>query len=453
MAGLQSPGLATGLDVNSIVSQLMAFEQRPLIRLVEREAGYQAEISALGNLKSALSQLQSSVGALQDTSTFQAVKAGSSDADVLSTSADDSAAVSGFSVVVDRLAQRHKLASAEFDETDTFGGGAGDGLTLTVGAESFTMDLSTAKTLDEIRDAVNAEDNATGVTAVVVNGDDGSQTLVLTAGETGYDNRVQLSYQGAITGGTLSLATINKDADGLPLADDTELDASLTVEGVPVTRGSNDIDDVIDGVTLHLQGVGEAQIDLTRNTAPISDGVQAFVSAYNRLRGEISSLSGGDLGGDSLLRNIESQIREVLNTPVPANGSYAYVQQIGISTAESGDLQLDASRLSTAIDEDLEVLAALFADSDNGFAIKLDTVLERFVEVDGLIDSRVEGLNGQISSLETQRGNLERRLEATEERLRAQFAALDQLVSQLQNTSRFLAQQLAGLPTTFNSDT
>ncbi len=446
MPTLQSPGLATGLDVNTIVSQLMALEQRPLVRLAEREAEYQAEISALGSLKSTLSQLQSAVGILQETTTFQATKASSSDSDVLSASTNEDTAVSSFSVVVDGLAQRHKLGSTEFNATDTFGGSASDGFTVAVGTENFSVDLSTARTLDEIRDAINAEENVTGVTAVVINGDAGKQTLVLTASETGYSDRIQVSYQGAITSTTLGLATINKDASGAPFASDTQLDAALTVEGVAVTRGSNSIDDVIDNVTLQVQGTGEARIDVTRDATKTSDGMEAFVAAYNKLRSELSGLSGTDFGGDSLLRAIESQVRSALNTRFSVGGSFAYIQEIGISTAESGDLQFASSTLTAAIEGDPEGLAALFTDSESGFAVTIDAVLERFLEPEGLIDSRVDGLNGQVASLETQRGALERRLESTEERLRAQFTALDQLVSQLQSTSSFLTQQLAGLP-------
>ena len=453
MAALQSPGLATGLDVNSIVSQLLAIEQRPLLRMAQRETEYQAEISALGNLKSALSKLQEAASALQDTSTFQAIQASSSNEEVLSASAADSTAIGSFSVVVDRLAQRHKMASAEIDPTDTFGGRAGDGLTLTVGADSFTVDLSTAMTLAQIRDAINAEENTTGASAVIVNGDNGMQTLVLTSGETGYDNRLELSYPGRIRRRDFDFATINRDQAGQLINDETELDAALTVEGVPITRGSNEISDVVDGVTLQLQGAGEAQIDLTRDTAGISDGIQALISAYNALHSEMSRLSEGELSGDRILLSIESQIRSVLNTQFSVEGSFRYVQEIGLTSTDAGDLQLDTDMLDAAIDQDLDGLSALFADSEKGFATRLDNLLDGIVQSDGLIDSRVDGLNDQIAGLETQRGALERRLELTEQRLRAQFTALDQLVGQLQSTSNFLAQQLTGLPATFNPST
>ena len=160
----------------------------------------------------------------------------------------------------------------------------------------------------------------------------------------------------------------------------------------------------------------------------------------------MSGLSGANFGGNSLLRAIEAQARSALNTRFSVGGSFAYIQEIGISTAESGDLQLDSSTLTAATDSDLEGLAGLFTDTESGFAVTLDAVLERFLGPEGLIDSRVDGLTGQVSSLETQRDALESRLESTEERLRAQFTALDQLVSQLQSTSSFLTQQLAGLP-------
>ena len=137
MAGLQSPGIGSGLDVSSIVSQLMAIEQRPLLQLDQKEAQVQAEISAYGALKGALSGLQSSLGQLKEQSTFQATAASSSDDEVFTASSDTDAVDSAYDVTVNRLAQRHKLGSSEFAGDATFGGAAGDELTITAGHHRF----------------------------------------------------------------------------------------------------------------------------------------------------------------------------------------------------------------------------------------------------------------------------------------------------------------------------
>jgi len=387
MAAVQSLGIGSGLDVNSIVSQLMAIEGQPLQRLAQQEAGYQAEISALGSLRSTLSNLQDAVATLKDAATFQGFVAGVSDDAVLTASADSTAAPGRFDVTVDRLAQRHKLASGEFDITDTFGGTAGDELVLTVGTASFTADLSTAKTLTEIRDAINGTGNETGVTATVVNGDSGNQTLVLTSAETGYDGRIQLGYGGNINALTFGFATINKDSEDQTISSETELDAAFTVDGVSVTRASNSIDDVVDGITLELGSEGSAAVTIARDTESIDEAVGEFVSAYNTLRSQVSTLAAGELSGDSTVLRIESQVRSALNTALGGTGVFQYVQQIGVSTNEDGNLVLDSSVLTSALEGDLEGVAALFSNADTGFAVRLDTLLEGFVSSDGLIDA------------------------------------------------------------------
>ena len=116
MAALQSPGLATGLDVNSIVSQVLAIEQRPLLRMAQRETEYQAEISALGNLKSALSKLQEAASALQNTSTFQAIQASSSNEEVLSASDDVAGKMGGAG---HELRKELEALTAKFNEALT----------------------------------------------------------------------------------------------------------------------------------------------------------------------------------------------------------------------------------------------------------------------------------------------------------------------------------------------
>ncbi len=446
MAGLQSPGIGSGLDINSIVAQLMAIERRPLLQLDQKEAEAQAEISAYGSLKSALSGLQSSLDDLKEAATFEATAASSSDDSVFTASSGVDTVVSAYDVQVNRLAQRHKLGSSEFDASTAFGGGVDDEFTITAGAKSFTLDLSTPKTLEEIQAAINVSANETGITAGVITGDSGKQTLVLTAQETGYDQRVQLAFGGGIDASTFNLQTFNRDGDGVLLASDAELDASLLVDGVTVTRGSNSISDVVDGLTLTLQGEGRAEASISRDRKVAKDAVNGFIAAYNGLRDQVSSLSQGSLSGNSILRNLESQIRSVFNQGVSDLGAFSYMAELGVTTGETGDLELDADMLESALDEDLDSLVAFFTDETNGLSVRLDRVLDGFLQTDGTVDRMIDSTNSRLDDIERSRGTLERRLEVTESRLMQQFTALDGLVAQLTVTSDYLTRQLAVLP-------
>lgn len=446
MAGISAPGLGSGLDINGIISKLMAVESQPLTKLDQKEAGYQAEISGYGSLKSSLSQLQSALNSLKKAEIFQATTGSSSDDSVVEIATDADVVPSSYDVTVNRLAQRHKTGTASFASTQTFGGNAGDSLTITSGSQSFTLDLSTAMTLEEIQAAINVDGNQTGVTAGLITGDNGSQVLVLTSGKSGYDNRVQLSYGGTLDATTFGFATLNRDADGNLLASDSELDASLTVDGVSVTRSSNDIDDVINGVTLNLKGTGRATLEVAEDPGVAVKAVKAFVEAYNELQGTLSGLSQGTLSGSSLVRSVEGRLRGVFNHAFTGLGSYGYLAELGITTdKDTGKLQLDSSRLEQALADNPDSVTAFFSDEDKGFAAQVDRVVDGFIGSGGIIDSVIKGVNRSIDRIGDQRDALQRRLEMMEKRYRDQFNALDTLVAQMNTTSDYLGRQLDAL--------
>ncbi|AKH20270.1 flagellar filament capping protein FliD [Sedimenticola thiotaurini] len=439
---ISSPGLGSGLDVTSIVSQLMEVEQQPLTRLYQKEAEAQAQLSAYGTLKGGLSSLQSAMEKLTEADTFQASKASASDSDVLTASSDTDAVNSSYNVTVNRLAQQHKLGSAEFADSATFGGTAGDELTLTVGSDTFTLDLSTAMTLSEIQAAINVEANNSGATAGLITGDNGNQTLVLTSESSGYDNRVQLSFGGSLDANTFNFSMLNRDENDQLLADESELDASLTVDGVSITRASNSIDDAIAGLTLDLQATGQANVSITQDSSVAKNAVSGFVNAYNSLKEQLSTLQ--DSGANSsVLRNVENQLRGMLNTSLTGLGSYSYISQLGVTTnADTGKLEFDSDAFETALEDAPDSVTSFFSDEDNGFAVRLDSILEGFVQSGGTIDSIIDGSNSQIKSIERSVESMESRLEDIEARYLQQFSSLDSLISSMSSTSSYLTGQL-----------
>lgn len=441
---ITAAGVGSGLDIESIVSQLMSLERRPLNALEQRESQYKAELSAFGRLKSGLSAFQDAMQELSSVDKFRVFSPLSSDEDVMAATADSSAAAGTYDVQIDRLAQNHKLGSDEFADTDTFGGTAGDSLDLTVGTDTLSVDLSTAKTLSQIRDAINDDANNPGVTATILNTGTGVQRLILTADESGYDKRVQLSYGGTIGAGTFNLATANKDTLGNPMVDLTELDASFSVDGYALTAASNKVTDVIDGITLELKQTGSANLTLNRDTDKIKESAQAFVDAYNEVQSTLNKLREGELRGDSTLLSIQRQLRDVINTPPTGlTGSYSSLFAVGISTnSKTGELEFDATEFETALDADFTGVAELFANDDQGFAFRFDALAESLLDSDGLIDTREDGLNDRIDDVQQDQLDFEYRLELREKALRSQYAALDSLVGRLNSTSQFLFQQL-----------
>src|SRR5262245_25297073 len=131
MASLVSTGLGSGLDIESLVTKLMAIERQPLTVLAAKEASYQAKITAYGTLKGNLSTFQTSVAALSSASAFNTQKATLADTSIATVSTTSAASLGNFSLEVTNLAVSQKLRTAG-TYTDT---------TSTVGSGTLTIDF------------------------------------------------------------------------------------------------------------------------------------------------------------------------------------------------------------------------------------------------------------------------------------------------------------------------
>ena len=241
-------------------------------------------------------------------------------------------------------------------------------------------------------------------------------------------------------------------------------DAKLTLDGQAVTSSSNTVDDAIEGVTLTLQGVSgkdasgawkSSRLAIAIDPSAAAERVQGFVTAYNAVLDAIRSVASYDassreataLFGDSAVRGLQSRLRAELSRVVsdlPAGA--ASLAEIGVRTGRDGKLELDQDRLHGALNSNLDAVAKLFA-GEGGCAQRLDDLVSSYLDADGLIESRTEGLNGRLEAIEARREALDRRMESLEARLLKQYTAMDTLVAQLQTTSSYLTQQLELLKT------
>lgn len=389
---LSSPGIGSNLDVNSIISQLMSIERQPLTALDRKEAGYQAKLSAYGTLKGALSSFQNSARALSDVSKFQSVKATPADATVLGAGASSIAAPGAYSVEVTKIAQSQKLAAVgqasataaigtgtlTFDfgtiSGGTFDAGTGKytGAAFAsngAGVKTVTIDASN-NSLAGIRDAINSAN--IGVSATIVNdGGASPYRLALTSTSIGKTNSIKISVAGDAPLSTLlahdPAATQNLSETA------TAQNAEFKVDGVAVSKTSNSISDVIQGVTLSLlkTNVGAPTVvTVARDTASVTTAVNAFVKAYNDVNKTLGDLSAYDattqqaaiLQGDSSVRSIQSQIRNTLTSTLAGiGGSYTTLSQIGVSFQKDGTLAVDSTKLQSAIGTNFNDIASLFA--------------------------------------------------------------------------------------------
>jgi len=446
---ITATGLGSGLDIESIISGLMAVERRPLTILNQRQSEIQAKISAIGTLSSAVSDFKSSMNSLKSISAFEVYSAVSSDEKVFTASVNASAVAGSYIIDLSQpgqqLATAHKLQSAT-QTSSTFNTGADGEMKISLaGGSSFNISITANvnDTLEGIRDAINNASDNVGVSATVVNGFLGSQ-LVLTANNTGTNSAISLSDVSGNVSTTLGMTEYQPAQNAI-----------FSIDGIEVQSQSNTVTGAIDGVTLNLHSIGAGAQTLTiaKDTESVKESVQGFVDAYNKLNATLKSLRSGKLAGDNVILSIESQMRSVFNTtPNGLSTNLKYLSEIGITTDDQGNYTLSTSKLETQLNTDFDSVAELLANDNQGYVYRLESLATSLLDTDGLIDSRTDTLNSQSSSLDDRRANVEYRLELIEQRYRKQFSALDTLMSSLTATGNYLQQQLANLPGARNNN-
>ena len=440
--GISSAGIGSGLDVASIVNQLVAAERAPTAARIDRtERQVNGQISALGVLRSAFDSLRSAVEKVSSDDSALARKVSLPEDPNFGASAAAGAAIGDYSVEVLALASAHQLSSAAYTDSDTM---VGTGtLTITSGETTLTVEIDSGNnTLAGIRDAINKAADGKGVTATIINADDGAH-LVLNATETGITNELTVSASGG-DGGLDALTSPNLTV--LTAA----ADALVKVNGFERSSASNSITDMLEGITLTLTTAvaGTVQdFSVTSDPSPLRAAAKGFVSAYNAALDAIAKTTKYDpdsniaaaLNGDAMVRGISRDFRDQISSATND------LKTLGITSDKEGKLTMDDAVFDAAIAENPAPATRLFS-GEGSLAANLETSLARLLDDDGALDDRSAGLEGRTDSIQDQRVALDRRMAQVEERYRAQFTALDVLVSKMTSTSSFLAQQLGNLP-------
>ena len=448
---LTATGLGSGLDVKGIVEQLVAAERQPVAnRLNLQEARTNAELSALGRFKSALSSFRDSLDSLSDITKFQQRITAVGDDTLIGASADSDAVPGNYSLEITALATRGKLASGAFASSSaTVGNGT---LNISVNGQTSSVIIpEDASTLADVRDAINDASDNPGVDATIINAADGAY-LVLSSRETGASQGISVASVGG--DGGLDQLVYDPLSGTNPMTQiEAPSDATLVIDGFTITSGKNSVTGAIEGVTIDLLEAAPGtrislSVGLDDNAAKAAVG--SFVNAYNGLIDVVSQVTSfdaesgeaGPLLGDATVRGIKDRLRRELGSAVDALGNgFRTLTDIGISTQANGKLELDESRLSDAITADFDGVGELFA-SDDGVAVRLFDILESALSSTSTINLRETGLKDRLEFLGDQRVELDERMERVQARLLDQFNAMDQLVSSLQNTSSFLTRQL-----------
>jgi flagellar hook-associated protein 2 len=384
---ISSPGIGSNLDINSIVTQLMQIEARPLQKLATQEASYQAKLSAFGSLKSALSSLQSAMSALATPDRFNSFRATSSNSALASVNVTNDATPGSYSLEVQLLAQAHKLKSNTFAAlTDSVGSGTitidfgtYDGGDFTLNPAKATKTITIApgsNSLAAVRDAINAAN--TGVTATIVNDGTGNR-LVVGSKDSGASNALRIAVADSDgnhtdTSGLSRLVYDASTGGTINLTETVEAqNAVAIIDGMTVSKPTNSFTDAIAGVTINLNKADPgvpATINVTRDTAGATTAVDAFIKAYNELDKTIDALTAYNaetktasvLTGDSTVRQVQTRMRSLLgNALTTAGGGLTNLSQIGVSFQLDGTLKLDSAKLNSVLNDPTKDVATLFA--------------------------------------------------------------------------------------------
>lgn len=447
MAGLSANGLGSGLDIGGIVSALVNSEKAPKTAALNAdEAQATSKISAIGSLKSAISQFLDSLGTLGKSATFNSLSTKLSNSDYFTATAAEGAVAGSYKVVVEQLAESQKLGSAAVaDVTSAIGSGS---LAISINDKSFNVEIGSEDSLKDVVSKINSSKNNPGVTATIINGDDGAQ-LVLTAKDTGESN--QISVTATDTSGT-ALSNLFSMTELQPAKS-----AIVYVDGLKVTSDSNTVDDAIQGITLNLTDADlekPTTLTVSANTSKSKQAITSFVTGYNNMMKTVSSLSSYDaetqkssvLQGDATIRSIQSQFRTAISSMFDTGDGSMALTQFGISTTRDGSLEVDSDKLDDALKNNSSGIAQFFTTEDSGFVAKLKGIGQAYTQTGGILASRNDSLQSQLDRIKDDREQLSRKMSALEARLTAQYNAMDLMVGQLNSQSSTIQSRIDSLP-------
>lgn len=468
MPAIQSIGVGSGLDANSIITQLLAIERQPLVRLQQQAKDVQTQISAWGGLQSRVDTLGSSADNLARASSWLETTVNLNGSDALVVNASSSAEPVELDIAVTALAQRQSISTQSFaDASSAVGSG-----TLTIQLGSWTADFgaftpgasaavpvnipSGSESLTDIRDAINNAD--AGVTATILNDASGSR-LVIRSDATGEENGFSMT----VTGATGSLDSLSFTAQTSPASssgaqgNQRAVNLEATINGAAVSSASNTMTNVLDGITIQAlkTTTGTDTVSIERDLAGMKTRVQSFVAAYNDLMGFIrqqtaynaETQTAATLQGDRAAISIQGQVRSGMTAESGASATFARLSAVGIELQSNGTLQVNTSKLDEAMQSNLSEVASLFsrdeaAAANDGVARRVSDLVDQLTATDGIVSSRRDGLNQRLRRNQDEQERMDDRLALVEARLQAQYTALDRQMASLTGLNQYVTQQM-----------
>lgn len=490
MATISSLGIGSGLDSNSIVSQLVALEKQPLKMLQAKANVVQARMSAFGQIQSQFAALSDVVSRIAAPGSWTGRSASSSNNGSATISASTAAQATSFSLDVDVLAQAQSVSSGTMTAGAAVGAGTltlrlgswsagGAAFTAASGSADVPITISATDTVSDIATKINAA-NA-GVTATAFN-DGTNDRLLIKSNSTGVTGgfRIQATDADGTNADDAGLSRLAFDPATLNPATSTTFgmagagipvqygqDAKARINGLAVTSSTNTLSSNIPGVTINLTATtttgygtpGEVKASISmsvrNDTAPAVKNVQDFVKAYSTLSQTLSDMTkydaasqtAGPFQGDSVIVGIQNVLRSMLGATSGAGGVYQRLSDVGVQIQRDGSLSIDSVKLGAAANNG-DALQQLFTVDNknpltNGFAVKFAAFAKGAMDSSsGTLNNEAKALQRQLDTNSKEQDKVNQRASDVETRLKKQYSALDAKMGSLSALNAYVAQQV-----------
>ncbi len=430
-------GLASGLDTNALIDGIMQAERIPLAQLQTRKKDLGAAKDAISSITSKMAALRSAAQALISSVSFSSLKATSSDPSVVSAIAG-APQPGSYTVEVTKIAREQRSYSDPQSSSTTALGVSGT-MNIQVGSgNSFQFTIDPADTLTDVASKI-AGSGARVATSVVYDGT--GYRLQVRGLDLGAANTVQMS------GTTLGLAN---PANTYQSAQDAE----FKVDGLPMTRTTNQVTGAVPGLTLALTKENvTSTVTVESDSEALKKKIQALVTAYNDVVAAGQGAAGygtnkpqvKELTGDSSIRSVLDGIARIISSPVAGtSGKYTTLGSVGLGTDRDGKLKLDEAKLTAALGADPVAVSKLFVEDASigasGAMKTFMTVVDQLATNESAaLRTRKESLEKLTARLDVDAEAIERRLSLYETQLRERFAQLEVIVSKYKTQGGALA--------------
>ena len=477
---VSSVGIGSGLDVESIVTQMVELEKRPLETLKAKSEFIDAKISVQGQIRSLVTDLNDAVLDLSLDRTWNAVKVNASGSNV-SAAMTGIAAQGSYNLNVTQLSQSQTMVSSKLNAGATMG--SAGVMKLTIGnppnsTRTVSVDVTATDTLESLAAKISNSD--AGVLASVITDASGKQQLMLRSRETGLDSKFSLAIEplenetlvagsnlanlaGRVPAANAGAEAIPENETGFYMAQAAQ-NAKMTFNGVEVESNTNTFASTVPGLSISVTATGTSLLTVSQDKEAIKEKIQKFVDSYNALnklmteatKYDKEAKSAGVFQGDSSIVSMQNAFRMLTQvTAANATGAFKRLADIGIEMGNSitgsaktaGELVLNSTKLDTALN-DMASLKELFAAKDvqsqgGGIAVRFKSFTTGLMDLEGALNSKEESLDKEKARNADEQDRVTARASRMEERLRSQYSALDVKMASLSSLSSYVEQMVA----------